>query len=406
MAIPAEAMLSALRLLLRASHLARADDVPPLVNRAAAELGARRGEVYVIDYNHVTLVPFIAAGHATSATPLSVEATLAGRAFRDVIQHVGSAAERVTLWTPIVDGTERLGVIELEFAADFTVDEEVRSSCRDFAAAVAEFLVTRTVYGDAIERTRRLTPLTIPAEVQWKLLPPLTFVSPRVAIAGGLAPASEVAGDSFDYAVNGDIAHVGVIDAMGHGLEATLLATVAIGAMRNARRSGLDLSDLVTVMDAEIATQFGPDKFVTAIVGELNTSTGLWRWITCGHPPALVVRGGRVVKTLDHLVNAPLGLSMLRDQPLMGEERLEPGDRLLLYTDGVIEARDAKGEFFGIKRLVEYISKEAAAGQPAAEALRRLNLSILAHQEGELQDDATTVMVEWLTNQPELSTPS
>jgi serine phosphatase RsbU (regulator of sigma subunit) len=193
---------------------------------------------------------------------------------------------------------------------------------------------------------------------------------------------------------------------MGHGLEATLLATVAIGAMRNSRRGGLSLRDVVAVMDATIAAQFGPDKFVTAIVGELDTITGVWTWITCGHPPALVVRGGRVVKTLDANVNAPLGLAMLREHPAIGHERLEPGDRLLLYTDGVIEARNATGEFFGIDRLVEYISRESAAGQPAAEALRRLNLSILAHQEGELQDDATTVMIEWLTNQPELSTPS
>ena len=69
----------------------------------------------------------------------------------------------------------------------------------------------------------------------------------------------------------------------------------------------------------------------------------------------------------------------------------------MLYTDGVIEARDADGEFFGISRLVDLISREAAAGRPAAETMRRLNLAILAHQEGLLQDDATTLMVEWST---------
>ena len=315
MAIPAEALLSALQLLLRASHLARADDVPPLVAQAAALIGARRGLIYVIDYNHVTLVPFSAQDKRNGAQPLSVEATLAGRAFRDVTQHVGSTSDRLTLWTPLVDGTERLGVLELEFDPAFAIDDDARTVCRDLAAAVAEFTVTRTIYGDAYEQVRRLAPLTIPAEVQWSLLPPLTFVSSRVAIAGGLAPATEVAGDSFDYSVNGDITHVGIVDAMGHGLEATLLATVAIGAMRNGRRSGLSLIDIVTVMDAAIAAQFGPDKFVTAIVGELDTITGTWTWITCGHPPALVVRGGRVVKTLDQHVNAPLGLNMLRGHP-------------------------------------------------------------------------------------------
>jgi serine phosphatase RsbU (regulator of sigma subunit) len=77
------------------------------------------------------------------------------------------------------------------------------------------------------------------------------------------------------------------------------------------------------------------------------------------------------------------------------EERLEPGDQLLLYTDGVIEARDSEGEFFGVARLVDLVTREAAAGRTAAETMRRLNLAILAHQEGFLQDDATTLMVEW-----------
>jgi serine phosphatase RsbU (regulator of sigma subunit) len=67
----------------------------------------------------------------------------------------------------------------------------------------------------------------------------------------------------------------------------------------------------------------------------------------------------------------------------------------VLYTDGVIEARAADGEFFGIDRLVDLIAHEAAADRPAAETMRRLNLAILAHQEGVLQDDATTLMVEW-----------
>ena len=99
------------------------------------------------------------------------------------------------------------------------------------------------------------------------------------------------------------------------------------------------------------------------------------------------------MKALDSIINLPLGLQP--DAPEVGEERLEPGDRVLLYTDGVIEARAADGDFFGIERLVDLVTREAGAGRPAAETLRRLNLAILSHQEGMLQDDATTLMVEW-----------
>ena len=252
---------------------------------------------------------------------------------------------------------------------------------------------------------RRRRPLSLPAELQWRLLPPLTFVAPRVAVAGILAPATEVAGDSFDYSVNGNVAHVAVIDAMGHGLEACLLAAVAIGALRNGRRGGLGLGPLVSSIDAELNRAFGPDKFVTGIFGELDTATGVWTWTTCGHPPALLVRHGRVVKRLDQAIGVPLGLGLLDGGPELADERLEPGDRILLFTDGVVEGRDAERNFFGTDRLVDLVVKEAASGRPVAETLRRLNQEIIHYQDGALRDDATTVLVEWLTDAQERSTP-
>ena len=181
---------------------------------------------------------------------------------------------------------------------------------------------------------------------------------------------------------------------MGHGLDATLMSAVAVGALRNGRRSGLDLSDTVRSMDKHVSAHFGDFGFVTALVGELDTLGGVWRWVTAGHPPGLVVRDGRVVKVLDSHVDPPLGV--LNAPPTVGEERLQRGDRLLLHTDGVIEARDSVGEFFGIDRLVDFVSREAAAERPAAETLRRLVLGILSHQHGFLQDDATTMLVDWV----------
>jgi len=405
---PGERALDALRFLLRSSHLAGADELPLLVTAAGGRLGADSAVLYVVDYDQALLVPLIPTGkpvHAPAAEPLPIEGTLAGRAFADLVQHTSTAADGPTLWTPVLDGTERLGVLQLDFPDGVALDEELLAACLDTASLLAELLVTRSMYGDAIEQARRRAPMTVPAELQWRLLPPLTFVSPRVAVAAALAPATEVAGDSFDYALNGETAHVAIIDAMGHGLEATLLSAVAVSALRNARRGGLDLADTVGVMDAELAAQFGPDKFVTGIVGELDVSTGWWCWTTCGHPPALLVRGGRVVKTLDAVIGPPLGLGLLGEEPEIGQERLEPGDRLLLYTDGVVEARDGSGQFFGVERLVELVTRQAASGRPAAEALRRLNQAILAHQEGRLQDDATTVMLEWLSDEPERTMP-
>ncbi len=398
--------LAALRVLLRTTHHAGPDDLPALVSAAGDALGAEGAVLYLVDYDQVQLVPLAASdpeGHVPQAVP--VEGTLAGRTFSDLAQHLTTTGDGRALWTPLLDGTERLGVLQLELAPDVQVEEDLLRTCADVAALLAELVQTRSLYGDAVERARRRVPMTVPAELQWRLLPPLTFVSPRVAVSGILAPTAEVAGDSFDYALNGDALHVAVVDAMGHGLESTLLSAVAVAALRNARRSGLTLPQTVQAMDAVLSAQFGPDRFVTAIVGELDSTTGWWRWAPCGHPPALLVRGGRVVKELDAVVGVPLGLGLLQDGVEVGVERLEPHDRLLLYTDGVVEARDADGEFFGTERLVELVARHDAARRPAAETLRRLTHAILAHQEGELQDDATTMLVEWLTDEPDRSTP-
>jgi serine phosphatase RsbU (regulator of sigma subunit) len=399
-----ERTLAALRLLLRRSHLAGPDALPSLATEAGRLMGAERTVLHVVDYDQVILVPLLADDEPPQP-PVPVEGTAAGQAYRDVQPQLTRAANGLTLWVPLVDGTARLGVLELLFPPPVVPDNELVEAVSDVAAMLGELTISRASYGDRLERARRRVPLTLPAEMQWRLLPPLTFVSERVAIAGVLAPTAEVAGDSFDYALNGDIVHVALLDALGHGLEAAVMATVAVAAYRNARREQRDLPQSTMAVETAIGTHFGPEKFVTGIIGELDCVRGLWRWSTCGHPAGLLVRGGRVVRELDEVTAPPLGLGLLGDGPPVAEVQLEPGDRIVLYTDGVVEARDEHGEFFTPERLAALVDHEASGGRPIAETLRRLNLAILEHQHGLLQDDATTVMVEWLGDEAARSTP-
>jgi sigma-B regulation protein RsbU (phosphoserine phosphatase) len=382
----------ALRLVLQRNDLLRAEDLPAVVIEAAALVGASDAVIYLVDLRQEKLVPLTSSQFESRAV-ISVDGTLAGRAYTDVKRHERRTDTTLTLWEPLLDGTERLGILELTFPSpDGSPGFEVESQF--LSSLMAEMLVARDKYGDLIARTRRLLPMQLPAEMQWHLMPPLTFGTASVVFSGIVEPAYEVGGDCFDYALNDTTAHVAVIDAMGHGLSATLLATVAVGALRNARRSGLDLVDTVRSMDKWLTAQFGPDMFVTAVVAELDVVSGHYRWINAGHPPALLLRGGRVVKQLDEGINLPLGL---QDQaPAVLEERLEPGDRVVLYSDGVTEARDGTGQMFGVDRLADFVTRAAADRLPAPETLRRLNRAILDHQEGYLQDDATTLLVEWL----------
>jgi serine phosphatase RsbU (regulator of sigma subunit) len=248
--------------------------------------------------------------------------------------------------------------------------------------------------------------MALPAEMQHDLLPPLTFGTDRLVISGLLAPAYEVGGDAFDYALNGNIAHLALFDAVGHGLQASLLAGLAVSCYRNSRRAGLGLPHTAAALDRVLAQMFGGERFVTALLAQLDVDTGELRMLNAGHPEPLLLRGNRVVKELSVEPAAPLGLNGLLDEVTPDSftvvaEQLQPADRLLLATDGVDEARNAEGEFFGRDRLAQFAAKEAASGVPTPEMMRRLQQAVLRHQVGALQDDATMLFVEWLTGREE-----
>jgi hypothetical protein len=97
--------------------------------------------------------------------------------------------------------------------------------------------LTKDAYSDVLSRLHRRKTLSLSAEMQWELLPPLSFGTDRVVVTGGLEPAYDVGGDSFDYALNGTAMDLAVIDSVGHGLPAAVLASVAISAYRHARRN-------------------------------------------------------------------------------------------------------------------------------------------------------------------------
>jgi serine phosphatase RsbU (regulator of sigma subunit) len=299
------------------------------------------------------------------------------------------------LWVPLLDGAERAGVLEFVFEGEVT--DALEQEARTFASLAAELTVTRDLYSDVLTRLRRTESMTVAAEIQWELLPPLTFGAERIVITGSLQPAYAIGGDTFDYAVNGATADVMVLDAVGHGLPAALLATAAIGAYRSGRREARSLPETAALMNLVIAEQFPGSRFATALLARLDLETGLLRWVNAGHPEPLIVREGALVYPPRCPSSLPLGLQQQAAQECTIE--LQSGDRVLLYTDGIVEARSPLGEFFGEERLADFIVRAEAAGDPPPETLRRLMRSVLEHQEGRLQDDASIVLVEWRTGQ-------
>jgi Stage II sporulation protein E (SpoIIE) len=370
------------------------DHLAELVAVQAADIGLSDVVVYLADYGQTRLVPLPYPG-MPERSPLAVDGTLAGWAYRTALlldgEADGGGARR--LWLPLLDGSERIGVMEATLAAP-AVPPLLREASRQYAGVVASLVVGRWAYGDVFERVRRERPMQLPAEIQWRLLPPTTFATDRLVVAGLVEPWDEVGGDVFDYAVNGDRAHLALFDAMGHQLSAALLSTVAVAGYRNARRAELDLSDTYAAIDRAIADQFGRRSFVTGLLLELDSRTGWLHWISAGHLPPLLLRQGRLVKTLAGRPATPMGLRLQTGRPLVHSEQLEPGDRIVAYTDGVVEAR-RHGEFFTEERLADFVVRESASGHSPPEVLRRLIRGVLDHQRGKLQDDATIMLVQW-----------
>jgi serine phosphatase RsbU (regulator of sigma subunit) len=257
---------------------------------------------------------------------------------------------------------------------------------------------TKARYTDEWVRARRAVPLSAAAEVQWDLLPPLAASAADIAVAGILEPAYEIGGDSFDYALNGSTLDFAIVDAVGHGMSAVLMAASAINGLRNVRRESGGLTAAYAQVDDLIAKHFGHSFYVTGQFGSLDTATGRLRWINAGHVLPLLVRNGTFAGELVCAPSMPMGLGGSVVE--IAEQTLQGGDRVLFYSDGITESRSAEGEFFGTDRLADYLVRSTLERVSVEETVRRLSTNILAFTANVLNDDATMFLVEYRVPRP------
>ena len=386
-----ERTLVMVRTLMDRAHLATTGQVPDAVLEAARTLGWT-AVVYLTDHEQRLLLPALANG-LPERRPQVIATTVAGRCFRSM-RSTASPTGTSRVWLPMFDGADRLGVLEVLVPEGADLDDPVfEERCRLLSHLTGHLIAAKSPYGDALDRMRRQRPRTLASELLHQILPPLTFACEGLVVSCLLQPAYDVAADAFDYSVVDDTAHLAVLDATGHDVSGTILAALALTAYRNSRRNGHGLHDSTRAVDELIADHGGGERFATGVLGELELSTGRLRYLNAGHPAPLLMREGRVVKELDGGRRIMLGLG--DGQAGIAEEWLQPGDRIVFYTDGITEARDRDGDFFGLQRLVDHLHKAATAELPAPETLRRIAHDVLDRQGGVLQDDATLLIAEW-----------
>ncbi|MET9962271.1 PP2C family protein-serine/threonine phosphatase [Streptomyces sp. NPDC006326] len=387
--------------LLGDAHRCGPDDLPALVQGAARAMGMHDAVIYLADVQQAQLVPLRAAGRAPRAPAggppaggrLAVDGTLAGWAYRTQSLRLSSSDDTV-VWLPLVDGVERMGVLRVTAPP---LDPAALQQCRTLAALTGQFLFSKLPTSDTVLRALRTRPMTLQAELGWAFMPPRTIGTRSATSSAVLEPAYAIGGDAFDHSITATTLHMVVIDAMGHDLASGLCAAVAMAGCRSTRRTGGDLADIATAVDEALGTWL-PDRLLTAVFADVDLGTGALTWVNCGHPAPLIIRNHRVVPgALQRPPQLPLGLGprTRRAPSVIHHAQLEPGDRVLVYTDGVTEARSSTGEQFGEERLVDTIVRATAAGEAAPEALRRLVRAILDHHDDRLTDDATILLAEW-----------
>lgn len=368
------------------------DAAPPHALLAVLSDGLRAGfgasdvQLWLVDYEGTTLRGLgVADGQQAATVP--VDAAGQGAALREHhVVAVPATGGRTTLYAPVSIRSERLGVLEL------TVEDasaRQRARLETIGTAVGYVLLAGRRYTDQFEAVRRSVDMALPAEMQWELLPVLAHDGPDFSLAGRLEPAYDIGGDNFDYAVDAEGVTVSVTDAMGHGTRAALMSGLAVSALRNARRRGLGLRQQARAANTALHDQF--EGYVTGCLLRVSRGDGAAEVVNAGHPAPLVLRGGDVHRW-EPEADLPLGMfgdTDFRAQPA----RVEPGDRVLVFSDGIVEAAPEDGEEFGLHRVAAHL--EATTDLPLVEVVRRLTIAVMEHRAGQLDDDATVVCLDY-----------
>ncbi len=378
------------------------DQAPPYEFGAAlaeylrAEVGAHDCTLLLADYSEQSFEPVPRAhgetGPRRHRTAPAITGSAAGEAF--LHQHMVDVASAstdgpgITVYVPVTVRSERLGVLEVRLPR---IDDRILRALDETGRMTAYAIAVARRYTDRFERIRRRRDFLLAAEIQWELLPVLAYATPQFALAGNLEPAYEIAGDTFDYAVAQDRLTITITDAIGHGLRASLLGSLAVSTMRNQRRSGAGIQDQARDASTQLEQQFGAEAYVTGLLVQLDPRTGTGTIINAGHPTPMLLRDGQI-QAVDIPPDTPLGM-FPEIQYHSHHLSMVPGDRLLLYSDGITEARSPTREPFGAERVAEQLLLHRT--QPPVELVRRLTAQAKSHSGTDLHDDATAVCLDW-----------
>lgn len=354
--------------------------------------GTLSADLLLADYG-LTVLCHVTDPGEEGAARFSVFDSVVGRVFDSQEPHVERRAVPgvVAVHVPVTVRGDRLGVLSVETEDTGEALDDPRE-LRWIADILGHALLVAERDTDLYRVLRRSDRLTLAAEMQWDLLPGRAYACDEYSIGAQLEPAYAVHGDNYDWAAGGDRLVLAVTNGMGEGVEAALLTSLAVNALRNARRGGVPLADQIALADKAVYAVHRGERYLDVLLLDFDLATGHVRVVDAGSPRLYVLRGGSV---LPSPFEAQLPLGMAEDSVYVTQDfEVEAGDRLVFVSDGVFDSGLPLGEAFGDAALARAILDTAplpAASVPQ-EVLRRLS----AHQGGgEMFDDALVVCLDW-----------
>ena len=366
--------------------------VDVLAAALAEAIGAREVSFLIADFSGRSLIRLGHSGGTgalrlhgkETAERVPLAGTPHGRALAAQAVEVLAENHGARLFAPVTSRGEAVGVLELGLE-DFPLEQTVAD-----VALAAHFLayvvIANRRYTDLFEWGQRSVPLSLAAEIQHRLLPgAFTCEAGQFTLAAWLQPAGEVGGDTFDFSLDRDTLHVSMTDAMGHTMDAALLATVLVGGLRNARRRGVELAEQVRLANDALAEQADEGQFVTGLVVRIDLASQTAGIVNAGHPLPLRLRAGQVEQVRLE-ADRPFGLQAGPGHRVQALP-LEAGDRLMFVTDGMLERAAARMDIGAVLT--------ASTTMHAREAVQHLTEAALEASGGELRDDATALCLDW-----------
>ena len=294
----------------------------------------------------------------------------------------GGGSERLLI--PLTCRGHRIGVLALTAdAGHWPQRYHTAIRCAELLAAL---LWEAGRDNDVQELRRRSARLSLPAEMQWQLLPARGLTTPQFSVYAQLEPAQLVTSDLYDWSYDGTHLTLAVLDATGEGIAAAQASEVALTALRNARRAQLSFTDCLSLADQALHDQYRGELEVAAVILEYNTHTHRTTVVLAGSPHLLLHDHGQLTPT-DLSADPPLGAGELT-QYRQHHIDIPPGGLALLITDGALTAPDPAGEPFGLHGIQQGLN---TPGLPHWDIPRAITHAIREHVGDLLPDDASNL---------------